>query len=163
HASQLLNPLLNGRPVGLRAECDDEQHPRLEAVESFARDDAQRTRGLVDLDAPAARPRREHHGDAASPRRFHGVHHRRRNVPAPAWISSLSVTVTPTPRTDGEDAMRNALRRLRGPSESASRGGRWAAAKTTGRSSLTTRSTRNAVSSSVSVPWDTTMPASAAS
>ena len=77
-----------------------------------------------------------------------------------AWTCPFRTTSTPRSRVRPEPASRIASSRLRGPSESSYRGGRCAAAKTTGRPAGSTRSSRKAVSSRESVPCVTTMPAS---
>ena len=75
-----------------------------------------------------------------------------------AWISSPNTTTHPRPRACGLAATATAASRLAGPSAPARVGFRMAPVNTTGASPSHSRSSRNAVSSMVSVPWLTTTP-----
>ena len=79
-----------------------------------------------------------------------------------AWISSANTTTQPRSRSSGLAAARTAARMLAGPSAPAMAGVRIAPVTTTGSGPACSRSSRNAVSSMVSVPWITTAPAAPA-
>ena len=70
---------------------------------------------------------------------------------------------TPLPRSSGEAAASTASSTLRGPSGAGLSAGCWAPVSTTLFGEPCTRSSRNAVSSRVSVPWVTTTPSLAGS
>jgi len=69
------------------------------------------------------------------------------------WISLLRMVSTPRPAASGAAASRIASSRLRSASVPSALGGRMAPVTTTGRSDLTVRCRKYAVSSSVAVPW----------
>ena len=79
-----------------------------------------------------------------------------------AWISSANTTTQPRSRSSGLAAARTAARMLAGPSAPAMAGVRIAPVTTTGSGPACSRSSRNEVSSMVSVPWITTAPAAPA-
>ena len=80
-----------------------------------------------------------------------------------AWISSPTTTSAPRPPASGWAAVRTAAVRLAGPSQPGSENVRMAPQSTTGFGLATVRSSRNAVSSSVSVPCVMTTPSTAGS
>ena len=79
-----------------------------------------------------------------------------------AWISSANTTTQPRSRRAGLAAACTAARMFAGPSAPAIAGVRIAPVTTTGSGPGCSRSSRNAVSSMVSVPWITTAPAAPA-
>ncbi len=78
--------------------------------------------------------------------------------PSAARMREANTASTPAPRASGDAATTIASRRFPGPSPAGSSAERWAPVSTTGRGSSVTRSSRNAVSSRVSVPCVTTTP-----
>ncbi len=83
-------------------------------------------------------------------------------TPTAGRISSAKATVTPVSTASGEAAQRSATARLRGPSGAGSSNGRCAPVSTTGRGPEWVSASRNATSSSVSVPWVSTTPSTSA-
>jgi len=76
-----------------------------------------------------------------------------------ALIWLFRAIIDPLPRASLDTQIRAAFSRFLGPSKSFSEAFRWAPMRTIGLSLATVRSRKYAVSSSVSVPWETMTPA----